>query len=462
MRKMRKTRKMKFSQFMLIAGCLCSLTPARAETTGQQKIQASKSDFRVCADPENLPFTNRRGEGFENKIAELLARSANQPLVYYWWPERRGFVNNTLNAWQCDIIIGVPARYEPVRATRPYYCSRYVMVHRSGQGITPSFLGEPRARSLRIGVVEHTPPLDMLLQRNLDPIVYFSNYNDVNNPPGQIVADVASGKIDVALVWGPVGGYFAWRQAIPLETAAFEDPADPHARLAFPISFGVRSGDKERSARIGGLMQERAAEIQAILSEDGVPLADDPIQCAPLHQQSARGPASLAQLVADASPHSDAGSAPAQRLAEQTGPSQTSEGDSIDCKGTETMQDLEKLAGGSPPPGTPYTVQDGNVDTKTYTGWLRYSAFCQACHGTGGVGSAIAPDLTQAMKNLNKRQFETVVSCGLKGNLGTGVMPPWGDNPNIRPYIENLWAYLSARADGALGPGRPQKLSTSE
>jgi mono/diheme cytochrome c family protein len=126
------------------------------------------------------------------------------------------------------------------------------------------------------------------------------------------------------------------------------------------------------------------------------------------------------------------------------------------------MEDIEKLAGGPSAPGKSYTVQDGKVDATTYTGWLRYSAFCQACHGTGGVGSAIAPDLTQAMKSLDKRQFETIVSCGLKGNLGTGVMPAWADNPNIRPYIENLWAYLTARVDGALAPGRPQKLSTSK
>src|SRR5580658_3636980 len=141
-------RKMKFSQFMLIAGCLCSLTPAWAETTGQQKIEASKSEFRVCADPDNLPFSNRRGEGFENKIAELLALSANQPLAYYWWPERRGFVNNTLNAWECDVIIGVPTHDSAVRTTRPYYCSRYVMVQRSGQGVTPALLGAPEARLL--------------------------------------------------------------------------------------------------------------------------------------------------------------------------------------------------------------------------------------------------------------------------------------------------------------------------
>jgi mxaJ protein len=452
--------KMKFTQLMLIGGCLSSLTPAWAETTGQQKIEASKSEFRVCADPDNLPFTNRRGEGFENKIAELLARSANQPLAYYWWPDRRGFVNKTLNAWECDVVIGVPTHDDLVRTTRPYYCSRYVMVHRQGHGGAPALLGEPQVRSLRIGVVERTPPLGMLLQRNLDPIVYFTNYDGVDNVAGQIVADVATGKIDVALVWGPVAGYFARQQAVPLQTETFEDSAEPPARLAFPISFGVRGGDKNRAARLERLMRERASEIQEILSDSGVPLADDPTQCEPLHQQAASKPAALAQLVADtAATASDVGSAGAERAAEQAGPPQTSNSDSIDCKGTETMQDIAKLAGGSPAPGVQYTVQGGNVDAKTYTGWLRYSAFCQTCHGTGGVGSAIAPDLTQALKSLDKRQFETIVSCGLKGNLGTGVMPAWGDNPNIRPYIENLWTYLSARADGALGPGRPQKLS---
>ena len=450
---------MKFARFMLIAGCLGSLTPAWAETTGQQKIHASKSEFRVCADPDNLPFTNRRGEGFENKIAEVLARSANLPLTYYWWPERRGFVDQTLNAWECDVIIGVPTHDSVVRTTRPYYCSRYVMVHRPRQRIARSFLGEPAARSLRIGVVERTPPLDVLLQSKLDPIVYFANYDYVNISPGQIVTDVATGKIDVALVWGPVGTYFARRQAGSLLTEAFDDPADPRGRLAFPISFGVRSGDKERSARIERLMRERAAEIEAILSENGVPVVDDAIQCAPWHQHVQSQPRSPAQPVAETATYADAAPARLERVAAQT---ESSGSDKIDCNGTETMQDIQKLAGGSSERGTPYDVQGGKVDAKTYTGWLRFAAFCQSCHGTGGVGSAIAPDLTQALKSLDKRQFESIVSCGLKGNLGTGVMPAWGDNPNISPYIENLWTYLSARADGALAPGRPQKLSTSK
>jgi mxaJ protein len=460
-------RKMKINRPMLIAACLCSMTPAWAETTGQQKIEASKSEFRVCADPDNLPFTNQRGEGFENKIAEVLAQSANQPLAYYWWPERRDFVNKTLNAWECDVIIGVPKHDDMVRTTRPYYCSRYVTVHRPDQSITPSVLGTPEARSLRIGVVERTPPLDMLLQRNLDPIVYFTDYDDATNPPGRIVTDVATGKVDLALVWGPVGGYFARRQAVPLEIEALEGSADPRTRLTYPISFGVRRDDKARSARLEGLARERVSEIQAILSADGLPLLEDPDQCGPLLAQAERDPAPpepapRAQLLMDATTAAEtAGPAYVQKVADQTSSAQSATDDNITCTGTETMQDIQKLAVGSPTTEIPYKVQNGAVDAKTYSGWIRFAAFCQTCHGTGGVGSAIAPDLAQALKSLNKQQFETIVSCGLKGNLGTGVMPAWGSNPNIHPYTDNLWDYLKARADGALGPGRPQKLSAT-
>ena len=458
---------------MLMIGCLCSGAPGWAETTGQQKIEASRSEFRLCADPNNLPFTNQKYEGFENKVAELLAQSAHQPLVYYWSPNRRGFINNTLNAWECDVVTGVPAHAGLVRTTPPYYCSRYVMVHRPEQDIAPSFLSSPDVQRLRIGVIERTPPLDMLVRRNLQPTVYFTDYDDEGNRPGQIVADVASGKIDVALVWGPVGGFFARQQALPLQTTMLdEESAGP--RLTFPISFGVRRADKDRSAFLGNLIRAHAAEIRAILSQNGVPLVDDPVHCPIFKQHAGMSPIPAVQpviRVAAATASDQNGSAPlastAQHLAQAQTPvqAQTPADGAIHCDGTETMDDIQKLAGGSADRSSasapPYTVEEGKVDAKTYSGWVRFSAFCQECHGVGAVGSAIAPDLTQAVKDLNKRQFETIVSCGLKGNLGTGVMPAWGDNPNIRPYLDNLWAYLSARANGALGAGRPQKLAAS-
>ena len=268
---------MKYFMLLLAIACLGSAAPARAEMTGQEKIQASKAEFRVCADPDNLPFSNRQGKGFENKIAELLARSAGQPLVYYWWPARRGFINKTLNAWECDVVIGVPTGYELTRTTQPYYCSRYVMVYRPGERLSPSLLGEPSARSLRIGVVERTPPLDLALRHNLDPVVYFTNYDYVSNFPGQIVTDVATGKLDVALVWGPVGGIF--------RPAAVSPVADRGVRKSRRSARAIGVSDLVRRAarRQGACGTPRDADARtcrprsrAILSDNGIPLARIP------------------------------------------------------------------------------------------------------------------------------------------------------------------------------------------
>jgi hypothetical protein len=177
---------------------------------------------------------------------------------------------------------------------------------------------------------------------NLDPIVYFTNYDYVTNSPGQIVTDVANGKIDVALVWGPVGGYFAMRQAVPLLTEALEAPNDARMRLVFPISFGVRGSDKERAIRLEILMREQASALEAILDDNGVPLVDDPAQCARLHQHVASEPTPLVRPVAESVAHSDAGLAGPIKVAQQTSQTQTSESDSIDCKGAETMPDIQK------------------------------------------------------------------------------------------------------------------------
>jgi mono/diheme cytochrome c family protein len=128
----------------------------------------------------------------------------------------------------------------------------------------------------------------------------------------------------------------------------------------------------------------------------------------------------------------------------------------ITCNGPLTLDGIKGV--GQPAPKDaplPYTVRDGKVDARTHIGWLRFAGFCERCHGPGGMGSTIAPDLTAAIKTLNRQQFNTIVKCGLTGDIGAGVMPAWGDNPNVMPYIGNLYAYLRARGDGALGPGRP-------
>ena len=466
----------KLAIWMLAAACcLCLLAPARAEMTGIEKLRAAKNQFRVCADPDNLPFSNRNGEGFENKVAERLAQAAGQPLVYDWWPARRGFIKNTLDAWDCDVVIGVPSGYELAATTDSYYCSRYVMAYRDGERLPAAVLDAAAARSLRIGVIERTPPLDIAIRHHVDPAVYFTDYGYEQNFPGQIFRDLAEGKIDVALVWGPVGGYFARHSGAALEIAPLTDDSDRDIRLTFPISMGVRHGDKERVAWLNTLLQRNAQVIDAILNSYGVPLAHDPKGCSPASKEAAGDAPPSVRLAAErsAQPTQQGNAPPPQQSGTSSqqakqppggGTSQTAP-----CDPNETIDQVKSelpSQGGQQDAGSggtqhPYVAQDNKLGPKTYEGWVRFSAFCERCHGPGGIGSALAPDLAAAVKSLTKPQFEHIVRCGVTGTIGIGVMPPWGDNPNISPYIDDLWSYLQARADGAIGPGRPDKLTSA-
>jgi mxaJ protein len=452
----------KLPTFILAGICCLWLMPtAQGEMTGVEKLAAARTQFRVCAAPDNLPFSNRDGEGFDNKIAQLLAAAEGKPLVYAWWPLRRGFISNTLNRWECDVVIGVPTGYELAATTRPYYCSTYVGVQRAGE--PPALAGSEPGAAKRIGVMVQTPPLDLLLRHHVDPRVYLPIDPDGQTDPARIVDDVAAGRIDAAFVWGPLAGYFASREPTKLSVSPLTAPTDSDIRLSFPISVGVRHGDRARLDDLNALIDAHRTEINSILRNYGVPLVDDPAQCAP-PQHAAEGPAaSLLTPALEVAPTS--GVPRIERIVEKTEqPSQKSETQTITCNGAVTLSEVQKLAAAAPPSSAapPYRVRDGNkVDAKTYEGWIRFSAFCQQCHGMGGVGSALAPDLAQALKTLDEHQFRTIVSCGLKGNLGIGVMPAWQDNPNIDPYLDDLWAYLKARADGALGPGRPEKLQSA-
>jgi mxaJ protein len=455
------------------------------EMTGLEKIQASKTEFRVCADPDNLPFSNRKGEGFDNKIAELLAKSAGQKLVYDWWPERRGFIKNTLDVWNCDVVLGVPTRDDLVVTTQPYYCSSYVTVYRGGEKPPVVFSGassepEPtRDGTPRIGVIERTPPLDIALRHHIEPVVYFTDYGYQGNYPGRIFHDLAEGKIDAALVWGPTAGYFAQHEPVKLDVAPLMDKSDPPLRLSFPISLGVRHGDKARLVRLDALLQQNAAAIEAILTAYGIPLSYDPNDCLSVQKSSAAGTAPLLHLAAATSDGQSSGKA-AGMIAQQGNPpassgpassgKEASGGkSSVPCNPSETIDDVKKAfpaKQGEEPSGLsqqhPYKVYGNKADAKTYEGWIRFAGFCERCHGPGGIGSAQAPDLAEAIKSLTKPQFDQILRCGLTGNIGIGVMPAWGDNPNIMPYLDDLWSYLQARSDNALGPGRPEKIAQAQ
>jgi quinoprotein dehydrogenase-associated probable ABC transporter substrate-binding protein len=240
--------------------------------------------LRVCADPNNLPFSNRRLEGFENRIAGLMAREMGAEVAYTWWPQRRGFVRNTLNAGACDVVMGIPSSYELVLATRPYYRSTYVFVSRQDRHLGVRSFDDPLLRRLRIGVqlvgddYANAPPAHALAARGVIGNVHgYSVYGDYRqeSPPAAVVEAVARGEVDVAVVWGPLAGWFARRQThrrIPLEIVPVSPQIDlPFLPFVFDISMGVRRGDTELKEKLDGILERKRSEIDAILDESGVP-----------------------------------------------------------------------------------------------------------------------------------------------------------------------------------------------
>ena len=239
------------------------------------------STLRVCADPNNLPFSNEQGQGFENRLAEMIAEDQGAPLEYTWWAQRRGFVRNTLRAGACDVLMGVPADFELARTTKPYYRSTYVFVSREDRGLRLQSLDDDRLRQLRIGVqmigddFSNSPPAHALSARGIiQNVVGYSVFGDYTqpNPPARIVEAVAAGNIDAALVWGPLAGYFAPRQSAPLIIAPIPPESDSASRpFAFDIAMGVRRGDDERLGMLEDFIERRRAEIDRLLDEFGVP-----------------------------------------------------------------------------------------------------------------------------------------------------------------------------------------------
>ena len=243
-----------------------------------------KSQFKVCADPENLPFSNRKEEGFENKIASLIAREFNATLSYVWWGQRQGFIRNTMNATlkeaRCDVVIGVPAGYDLVQTTKPYYRSTYVFVYPKGKGLSIQSLDDPILKKIKIGVhligddYTNPPPVHELSKRGIvGNLVGFQTFYSAQNPPSRIIDSVASGSIGVAIVWGPLAGYFVKRQTVPLEVVPVPS-GKTDLPFTFDMSMGVRPGDNVMKARLEQIIDSKNAEIRKILTDYGVPLVD--------------------------------------------------------------------------------------------------------------------------------------------------------------------------------------------
>jgi mxaJ protein len=237
--------------------------------------------LRVCSDPNNLPFSNARGEGFENKLAQLVARDLGMTVSYYWFAQRRGFVRNTLTANKCDVIIGVPSSFELALTTRPYYRSTYVFVSRRDRRIDVTSLDDPRLRKLKIGVqiigddYASSPPAHALanrgIVRNVAGYMVYGDYAQ-ESPVRRIIDAVANGEVDVSAVWGPTAGYFIRRSRVPLVATPVTPQIDvPFLPFVFDIAMAVRRGDTELRDRIDAILVRREQEIDAILHAYGVP-----------------------------------------------------------------------------------------------------------------------------------------------------------------------------------------------
>jgi mxaJ protein len=247
---------------------------------------AAAGDLRICADPNNLPFSNDRQEGFENKIAELLAHDLGMTPRYVWWAQRRGNLRQTLNAHQCDVVPGIASGIEMVATTRPYYRSTYVFVTRVSNGPPPASFDDPRLKGWTLGVQmigddgANTPPAHALSRRGLTGNVrgypVYGNYANPN-PPSAIVDAVAHGDIDVAVAWGPMAGYFAQNAAVPLAVTPVSPWLDgPQWPMVFDISMGVRKDDLVLRQRLDEALEKERPEVARVLRSYGVPVVEEP------------------------------------------------------------------------------------------------------------------------------------------------------------------------------------------
>jgi mxaJ protein len=243
---------------------------------------AAQGSLSVCADPNNLPFSNQARQGFENKIVDLVANDLHKSVRYVWWAQRRGYVRNTLSEAKCDLWPGVARGVERVATTRPYYRSTYVFVTRSSSHLQGLTLDDPRLRTLSIGVqmvgndANNTPPAHAIAGRgivgNVHGFMLYGNYAEPN-PPAAIVKAVADGDIDVAMVWGPLAGYFAQRSVVALAVNPITSAQPSQWPMVFEVSMGVQPRNTALLDEVNGALERRKADIDQILRRYSVPQA---------------------------------------------------------------------------------------------------------------------------------------------------------------------------------------------
>lgn len=256
----------------------------------QDDKSRERKAFRVCQDPNNLPFSNTKGEGYENKIAELFAKELGLPVTYYSFPQRMAFIRNTLRFklpgqdYPCDIVMGVPVGFDQVAVTKPYYRSTYALVLAEGRGLDDvktaadlQTLAPERRKGLKIGVYDRSPASEWLSKHKLveQGVAYKMLNADPEQYPGEIIEkDLAAAKIDAAIVWGPIAGYFAERVEKP-RLRVLPMKSEPGVKFDYQMAMGVRYGEAEWKATIDSLIEKKRPQIKDILRDFGVPLLEE-------------------------------------------------------------------------------------------------------------------------------------------------------------------------------------------
>lgn len=265
---------------LLQAGSVFALGQDREDgLPGMPYRTPDEKEFRVCADPENMPYSNEKGEGFENKIAEVLAKDLGKELSYEFWLDRQGFLRNTINAQRCDVIMGMGSDVDNLRTSKPYYRSGYVFVYRKSSNYNIKDWDSPDLRKGIIGIVGQSPPSIALRDHDLMGNAHpYRLQRDLNLPPSEMIDDLVAGKNDIAIIWGPIGGYFAKQSKEPLvvvpipEFKSERDSFDTEkGKSQFNISVAVRKKDKDRMEMIQGALDRNQSKIMKILDDYGIP-----------------------------------------------------------------------------------------------------------------------------------------------------------------------------------------------
>lgn len=402
---------------------LALLLSSNIVNAAEFKPLTGQTAVRVCADAHNLPYSNDKLEGFDNKIAAIIGEELGIPVEYYWFPQRIGFGRNTIKKvdpatgmFLCDLAMSIPAERGMYSPTTAYFSSIDAMVYRKGEGYELNQISDiakvsEEGKKLKVGLFDRATATNTLLKNGLaDQIEYFQMMTgDARINSGRIVSEaLASGRVDVAFVWGPIAAYYASVSEVPMTVVPLNEFGSD---FIFSFGMGVRHQDKAWKDLLNKILAKRKGDIDAIIAQYNLPSLD--------------------------------------------GVKQTKK---------------EKRA--------VYTVEDGKVDDKTYVGWRLFNSTCYVCHGQNATGTERGPNLLETVKDMSEYRFRKKVlrKYFAKVNLDDPdrrlaflsqiseehakgfKMPTWDQDPNIRPHISNLYAYLKARADGALGEERPERL----